>query len=326
MIDASAPPMRMRFSYESRCRAVQLLESGTSVAEAARMCGASRATGYRWWARYRAEGWRGLHERPPIPHHQPRRLSPEAEAEILAVRLRSNEGPQRVGAIVGRAASTVGKVLRRLGYSRPPKAPQPTVLRYERERPGELLHIDIKKLGRFWHVGKRIRQDGVQRSPRAGWHHVHVAVDDHTRIAYSEVLPSEGASDAVAFLERAYRWYAQQGITVESVMTDNGSAYRSALWREACVAHALRHLRTRPPTPRAPTARLNASSRPCSGSGPTATPTPPACTAPAPFQAGFAGITSAVPTAPSLASHRLAVSHTSVVSTPSSPRPSWWAE
>ena len=116
------------------------------------------------------------------------------------MRLRSNEGPQRVGAIVGRAASTVGKVLRRLGYSRPPKAPQPTVLRYERERPGELLHIDIKKLGRFWHVGKRIRQDGVQRSPRAGWHHVHVAVDDHTRIAYSEVLPSEGASDAVAFL------------------------------------------------------------------------------------------------------------------------------
>ena len=151
------------------------------------------------------------------------------------MRLRSNEGPQRVGAIVGRAAATVGKVLRRLGYSRPPKAPQPTVLRYERERPGELLHIDIKKLGRFWHVGK---------------HHVHVAVDDHTRIAYSEVLPSEGASDAVAFLERAYRWYAQQDITVESVMTDNGSAYRSALWREACVAHALRHLRTRPYTPR----------------------------------------------------------------------------
>ena len=115
MIDASAPPMRMRFSYESRCRAVQLMESGTSVAQAARMCGASRATGYRWWARYRAEGWRGLHERPPIPHHQPRRLSPEAEAEILAVRLRSNEGPQRVGAIVGRAASTVGKVLPSLG-------------------------------------------------------------------------------------------------------------------------------------------------------------------------------------------------------------------
>ena len=173
MIDASAPPMRMRFSYESRCRAVQLMESGTSVAQAARMCGASRATGYR--ARYRAEGWRGLHERPPIP--QPRRLSPEAEAEILAVRLRSNEGPQRVGAIVGRAASTVGKVLRRLGYSRPPKAPQPTVLRYERERPGELLHIDIKKLGRFWHVGQAHPPRRRSAQPTRGLAPVHVAVD-----------------------------------------------------------------------------------------------------------------------------------------------------
>ena len=197
MIDASAPPMRMRFSYESRCRAVQLLESGTSVAQAARMCGASRATGYRWWARYRAEGWRGLHERPPIRHHQPRRLSPEAEAEILAVRLRSNEGPQRVGAIVGRAASTVGKVLRRLGYSRPPKAPQPTVLRYERERPASCCTSISRSWGASGRWGKRIRQDGVQRSPRAGWHHVHVAVDDHTRIAYSEVLPAR---------ERATRW------------------------------------------------------------------------------------------------------------------------
>ena len=200
MIDASAPPMRMRFSYESRCRAVQLMESGTSVAQAARMCGASRATGYRWWARYRAEGWRGLHERPPIPHHQPRRLSPEAEAEILAVRLRSNEGPQRVGAIVGRAASTVGKVLRRLGYSRPPKAPQPhrPPLRNGSGRASCCTSIS-RSWGASGRWGKRIRQDGVQRSPRAGWHHVHVAVDDHTRIAYSEVLPSEGASDAVAF-------------------------------------------------------------------------------------------------------------------------------
>ena len=165
--------------------------------------------------------------------------------------------------------------------------------------------------------GKRIRQDGVQRSPRAGWHHVHVAVDDHTRIAYSEVLPSEGASDAVAFLERAYRWYAQQDITVESVMTDNGSAYRSCALARGLRPPSRFATSAPAPTPRAPTARLNASSRPCSESGPTATPTPPACTAPAPFQAGFAGITSAVPTAPSLASHRLAVSHTSVVSTPS---------
>ena len=140
--------------------------------------------------------------------------------------------------------------LRRLGRSRLPREPRPPVVRYERERPGELLHIDTKKLGRFWHVGKRICRDGVQRSPRAGWQHVHVAVDDHTRLAYAEVLPSDRRGDAVAFLERALRWYAAQGITVEAVMTDNGSAYRSRAWLERCTQLGLRHLRTRPYTPR----------------------------------------------------------------------------
>ena len=124
------------------------------------------------------------------------------------------------------------------------------MVRYERERPGELVHIDTKKLGRFWHVGKRILRDGVQRSPRAGWQHVHVAVDDHTRLAYAEVLPSDRRAAALAFLERALRWYREQGITVEEVMTDNGSAYRSRAWRERCEQLGLRHLRTRPYTPR----------------------------------------------------------------------------
>ena len=124
------------------------------------------------------------------------------------------------------------------------------MVRYERERAGELLHIDTKKLGRFCHVGKRILRDGVQRSPRAGWQHVHVAVDDHTRLAYAEVLLSDRRADALAFLERALRWFAAQGITVEEVMTDNGSAYRSRAWRVCCEQLGLRHLRTRPYTPR----------------------------------------------------------------------------
>ncbi len=102
------------------------------------------------------------------------------------------------------------------------------MVRYERERPGELLHIDTKKLGRFWHVGKRILGDGVTRSPRAGWQHVHVAVDDHSRLAYAEVLPTDRRHDALAFLERTLDWFAEQGITVEAVMTDiqSGSALR----------------------------------------------------------------------------------------------------
>ena len=250
MPDPMLPPARMRYSYESRCRVVRAVLDGATPQEAALAHGASRSSAYRWWVRYRAAGWASLRDRPCTPHRQPRRLSREAEAEIIAVRERSGGGPEVVGAIVDRPASTVGKVLRRLGCSRLPKPPRPPVVRYERERPGELVHIDTKKLGRFWHVGKRILRDGVQRSPRAGWQHVHVAVDDHTRLAYAEVLPSDRRADALAFLERALRWYREQGITVEEVMTDNGSAYRSRAWRERCEQLGLRHLRTRPYTPR----------------------------------------------------------------------------
>lgn len=113
------------------------------------------------------------------------------------------------------------------------------------------MHVDIKKLGRFWEVGKRILQDGVSRSPRAGWQYLHVAVDDHSRLAYAEVLPSERASDAVAFLSRAVAWYQEQGVQTEAVLTDNGVAYRSHhRWRETCASLGLRHPRTRPYTPR----------------------------------------------------------------------------
>ena len=197
---------------------VQAVLDGATPEEAALAYGASRSSGYRWWGRYRAADWGGLRDRPCTPHRQPWRLSREAETEIIAVRERSGGGPEVVGAIVDRPASTVGKVLRRLGRSRLPKPPRPPVVRYERERAGELLHIDTKKLGRFWHVGKRILRDGVQRSPRAGWQHVHVAVDDHTRLSYAEVLLSDRRADALAFLERALRWFAAQGITVEEVI------------------------------------------------------------------------------------------------------------
>lgn len=250
MSDRMSPPRRMRFSFESRCRAVQLMAAGTPIATAGAAAGASRATAYRWWRRYRSHGWAGRQDRPSTPRRQPRRLSPAAEAEILAARERSQAGPLLLGALLGRPASTIGKVLRRLGRSRLPREPRPPVQRYERARPGELLHIDTKKLGRFWHVGKRIRRDGVQRSPHAGWQHVHVAVDDHSRLAYAEVLPTDRAADAVAFLERALAWYRAQGVVVAAVMTDNGAAYVSRRWRDRCAERGLRHLRTRPYTPR----------------------------------------------------------------------------
>ena len=250
MADATGRPQRMRYSFEARCRAVALMGTGVRPGTAAQTVGASRATGYRWWARFKAEGWAGLRERRSTPLRQPRRLSAAAEAEILAARRRSGAGPVTLGALLGRPASTVGKVLRRLGCSRRPRAPRPPVLRYERARPGDLLHLDTKKLGRFWHVGKRILNDGVQHSRHAGWQHVHVAVDDHSRLAYAEVRASDRQGDALAFLERALAWFRAQGFPVREVMTDNGSAYRSHAWQRRCTAHGLRHLRTRPYTPR----------------------------------------------------------------------------
>ena len=184
---------------------------GVSPGAAAQAIGAGRATGYRWWRRYTTGGWVGLRARPSTPQHQPRRLGADAEAEILAARRRSGAGPVTLGSLLGRPASTVGKVLRRRGHSRRPRAPRAPVVRYERAAPGELLHLDTKKLGRFWHVGKSITRDGIRRSPRAGWQHVHVAVDDHSRLAYAEVRPSDRRGDALAFLDRALTWFRARG-------------------------------------------------------------------------------------------------------------------
>ncbi len=154
-----------------------------------------------------------------------------------------------IAAAVGRPASTVGKVLRRAGCSRLPRPQRDPRVRYERDRPGELLHVDTKKLGRFFHVGKRILQDGVQRSPRAGWQHLHVAIDDHTRLAYTELLRSERKEDCAAFLTRAVAWYAEHGITVERVLSDNAKAYHSHLWRDTCVTLGVARRYTRPYSP-----------------------------------------------------------------------------
>lgn len=250
MSDRSVPPRRMRSSYESRCRAVQLVQSGMSVAAGGAMCGSSRATAYRWWTRFRREGWPGLRDRPSIPHHQPRRLARELEARIAAARAASGDGPQALGAKLGLAASTVGKVLRRLGCSRLPPPARAPLLRYEHAHPGDLLHLDIKQLGRFWQVGRRVRDDGRLRSRHAGWQYVHVAVDDHSRLAYAEVLPSDRQEDTAAFLRRALVWYREQGVEVRALLTDNGGAYRSRTFRTARLAAGLKHRFTRPYTPR----------------------------------------------------------------------------
>lgn len=252
MSDAIGPPRRKRLSWESRCEIVAKVRlHGISPEVAAATSGVHRSTVYRLLARYDAAGWGGLIDRRPVPVRQPRRLPMDVESRILDARAASHYGPARIGAILGIPASTVGKVLRRAGASRRARAPRPDTMRYERQRPGELLHIDTKRLGRFHHVGKRVLRDGIQRSPRAGWHHLHVAVDDHTRIAYCEVLPGQGAASSCAFLTRAVAWFASQhAITIERVLTDNGHAYRSHAWRDLCHHLGIERRRTRPYTPR----------------------------------------------------------------------------
>jgi transposase InsO family protein len=239
----------MRFSFESRCRIVQFVLEGKSPQAAAAACGASRATGYRLWRRFQEGGWGALADRRPVPKHQPRKLSRSAEAEILEARAYAKAGPLVVGALLGRPASTVWKVLRRHGASRLQVPVRGVVSRYERERPGELLHVDIKRLGRFHTVGKAILGDGLQRSRRAGWQYLHLAVDDHSRLAYAELLPGERPGDCVAFLRRAVSWYAEQGIVVERVLSDNGNGYRSFAWREACAELGIARRYTRPRRP-----------------------------------------------------------------------------
>ena len=249
MYEAVCPPRRMRYSLESRARIVGLILAGESPQAAAAACGASRATGYRLWRRYRQGGFAALADRPSTPRCQPRRLPPEAEQEILHWRGELGAGPAVIAMIVERPCSTVGKVLRRAGRSRLERARRDPRVRYERERPGELLHVDTKKLGRFFQVGKRILNDGVNHSRRAGWQQLHVAIDDHSRLAYCEILRSERKEECTAFLRRAVGWYAEQGIVVERVLSDNARAYHSHLWHDTCSQLGIERRYTRPYSP-----------------------------------------------------------------------------
>lgn len=249
MHDRVCPPKRMRFSFESRCRLVSLVLAGQSPQAAACASGASRATGYRLWRRYLEGGWEALRDRPPVPRHQPRRLPRELEQRILQARQFSKAGPLIVAGQLGLPASTVWKVLNRYGVSRLRRPVRGPVARYERERPGELVHVDIKRLGRFWTVGKAILDDGIHRSPRAGWQHLHLAIDDHSRLAYAELRAGEGPSDCVAFLRGAVGFYRERGITVERVLSDNGNGYRSFAWRDACAELGIERRYTRPRRP-----------------------------------------------------------------------------
>jgi transposase InsO family protein len=241
-----------RLTPSGRAVMVCRIEDGSwSVKRAAEAAGVSARTAYRWLARHRQGGERRLHDRSSAPRRCPRRISQPQIAEVERLRRDRMTGPA-IARALGMARSTVGLVLRRLGLGKLKSLePKPPVVRYERGRPGEMIHLDIKKLGRFEAPGHRMTGDRqLHRSYRAGWDFLHVCVDDASRLAYTEVLPSEGQLDATAFLQRALAWLDRRGVGVQRVMTDNGSAYRSRLFAQTVRQAGLRHIRTRPYTPR----------------------------------------------------------------------------
>ncbi len=227
------------------------LERGERPTEVAGAMGVSIRTVYKWRKRYREEGLAGLVDRSSRPHRSPQRTPAAIEAEVIRLR-RERRTMDRIADETGLARATVGRILARHGLNRwRALAPAEPVTRYERTAPGELIHLDIKKLGRFARTGHRITGDPRQGETRGiGWEFVHVCIDDHSRIAFSQVLASERKEDAVAFLRAAVAWYRKLGIRIERVMTDNGACYRSRAFSKACAALGLRHLYTRPYTPK----------------------------------------------------------------------------
>lgn len=242
---------RARLTPLRRVELVDLVERmGRSRCEAACASGVSARTVSKWLARYRAEGRPGLWDRSSRPSRSPAATPPEVVQAVVALR-QQRLSVATIAMRLSRARSTVAAVLRRQGLSRlPPLWPTPPIRRYEYSRPGEMLHIDTKKLGRFDRVGHRITGDKRCQKRGAGWEHVHVCVDDATRLAYLEVLPSDGKQAASEFLQRASSWYQRFGVTVQRVMTDNGSGYRSNLFAQACLQAGAKHIRTKPYTPR----------------------------------------------------------------------------
>ena len=231
---------------------------------AAERFGVSQTTAKRWADRFRALGARGMSDRSSRPRRSPHRTPTRTERRILGLRVARRWGPARIAYRLGLSVSTVGRVLRR--YGAPPlrfvdpatgtriRTSRPAPVRYERATPGELVHVDVKKLGRIpagggHRVHGRAAGVKIKKSAAPGYAYLHHALDDHSRLAYSEILADERKETVVAFWARAQAWFADRGITVARVLTDNGSAYRSQLFAAALQSSAIAHKRTRPYRP-----------------------------------------------------------------------------
>ena len=245
-----------RLTPRGRERIVRQVASGQTPKAVSEAAGVCPRTARKWVERYRREGLAGLHDRSSRPHRL-YRPTPQAVVDAIAALRRQRCTGKQIAAQVGVSPATVSRILRRLGLNKlSALEPAEPVRRYEREHPGEMIHLDIKKLGRIDGIGHRITGDRRGQSNRRsrgqglGWEFVHVAIDDASRIAFAKVMTSERKRSATAFLKAALAYYDSLGIKVERVMTDNGSCYKSFAFRRLCKRLGLKHVRTRPYTPK----------------------------------------------------------------------------
>ena len=241
-----------RLTPHGRERLAQMIVSGQTPEAASEAAGVCPRTGRKWRDRFEQEGLAGLQDRSSRPKRLRQPTPPEVVERIASLRRQRMPG-QEIATTVGVSPATVSRVLKRLGLSKlsalePAEPPR----RYEREQPGEMIHIDIKKLGKFNHIGHRITGDrrGQSNSRGVGWEFLHVCIDDASRVAFSQIMTTERGHCAVAFLTAAVAYYKSLGVTVLRVMTDNGSCYRSRAFARACRRLKLKHIRTKPYTPR----------------------------------------------------------------------------
>jgi len=241
-----------RLTPRGRERIIELDKSGQTPEAISQAVGVCPRTVRKWIDRYRREGLVGLQDRSSRPHRL-RQPTPQAIVETIEQLRRQRWTGKQIAAETGVSPATVSRVLRRLGLHRLSALEPEPVRRYERENPGELIHLDIKKLGKIGSVGHRItgRQTGVvNRHLGIGWEFVHVCIDDASRIAFSRVMKDQRKASAVAFLKAVVAYYASLGVKIERVMTDNGSCYRSRAFAKACKRLGLKHIFTKPYTPK----------------------------------------------------------------------------
>jgi transposase InsO family protein len=239
-----------RLTVRSREALVAAVAAGLCFRRAAAAFHVSPKTAAKWVRRYQSEGSAGLLDRSSRPHRSPRITSPDISARVVELRREHHPGYQ-IAQTTGISPATVSRILRRARLSRwRDLHPAPPVVRYEHPFPGDLLHLDIKGMTRYQQVS--IRGDGRRRGLRrhAGWEALHVAIDDHSRLAFTQLLPNQKAETTIAFLESAVAFYAQHGIRIRGLLTDNGSPYRSHRFRQVCSHLGIHHRFTRPYTPR----------------------------------------------------------------------------